>query len=62
MIKNEKKHHRSRYPRINLAFYDDHLDFCREQALKQHLSITQYVNSLIAREQAQKKQQQQNKG
>lgn len=40
-------------PRINLAFYDDHLDFCREQAQKQHLSVTQYVNSLIAREQAQ---------
>ena len=39
-------------PRINLAFYDDHLDFCRAQARQNHQSITQFVNSLIAQEKA----------
>lgn len=37
-------------PRMVIAFYDQHLDFCKEMARKQHLNVTQYVNSLIRKE------------
>lgn len=37
-------------PRMNIAFYDDHMQFCRDMAWKNHQSVTQYVNSLIAQE------------
>lgn len=37
-------------PRINMTFYDDHLEFCREMAWKKHQSVTAYVNELIAKE------------
>lgn len=37
-------------PRINFAFYGEHLAFCREMAWKKHQSITAYVNELIAKE------------
>lgn len=37
-------------PRINLAFYGEHLEFCREMAWKKHQSITAFVNELIAKE------------
>lgn len=37
-------------PKMNLAFYDEHLAFCRAMARKKHLSVTQYVNGLIAEE------------
>jgi len=40
------------FPRINIAFYDDHLDFLRYVSLKNHLSITQFVNKLVAQEMA----------
>ena len=38
------------YPRMNMAFYDDNLEFCRAMAEEEHLSITQFVNQLIAHE------------
>ena len=37
-------------PRMNMAFYGDNLDFCREMAWQKRMSITQYVNQLIAQE------------
>lgn len=38
------------WPRINLAFYDDHLKFVQYASWKNHQSITQYINSLIAKD------------
>ena len=40
------------FPRINLAFYDDHLKFLQYASWKNHQSITQYVNGLIAKDMA----------
>lgn len=37
-------------PRMNMTFYGDNLDFCREMADQNDLSITQYVNQLISQE------------
>ena len=39
-------------PRMSMAFYDDHLEYCRVMAMKNNLSITQYVNQLIAKDKA----------
>lgn len=39
-------------PRMNLAFYGDNLDFCREMAWKNRLNMTQYINRLIDAEKA----------
>ena len=41
--KSEKKKH----PRINMAFYDDNLDYVREAAYQNRMSITEYMNRLI---------------
>lgn len=41
---------KTKYPRINLAFYGDNLEFCREMAWKNHQSVTAYVNDLITAE------------
>ena len=35
------------YPRINMAFYSDNLDYVREAAYQQRVSVTEYVNRLI---------------
>lgn len=34
-------------PRINMAFYGDNLDYVREAAHQNRMSITEYVNKLI---------------
>lgn len=34
-------------PRINMAFYEDNLEFLQYAAWKNRMSITQYVNQLI---------------
>lgn len=39
-------------PRINMAFYDDNLKFAQYASWKNRQSITQFVNSLIAKEMA----------
>ena len=39
-------------PHINMAFYGEHLEFCREMAWKKHQSVTAFVNDLIAAEMA----------
>lgn len=49
---SNKTSNTSKEPRINIAFYDDHLEFCRAMALKSHQSVTRYVNCLIAQEKA----------
>lgn len=50
MVKKAKEKRND--PRINMTFYDDHLKFCRFVAYKNHQSITQYVNNLIAQDMA----------
>lgn len=35
------------YPRINMAFYGDNLDYVREASYQQRMSVTEYVNRLI---------------
>lgn len=37
-------------PRINMAFYDDNLEFLQYAAWKNHMSITQYVNLLVSKD------------
>lgn len=39
-------------PRMNLAFYDDNLEFCQEMAWRNRLNTTQYINQLISAEKA----------
>lgn len=41
-------------PRINMAFYDDNLEYLREAAWKNRMSVTQYVNYLVAEDRKQK--------
>lgn len=43
----ETKGRKQKYPRINLAFYGDNLDYVREAAYQNRMSITEYVNHLI---------------
>lgn len=35
---------------MNMTFYGDNLEFCREMADQNDLSVTQYVNQLISQE------------
>lgn len=39
-------------PRMNLAFYDDNLEFCQEMAWRNRMNTTQYINQLISAEKA----------
>ena len=39
---------KQKHPRINLAFYADHLDYVQEAAWENRTSVTGYVNRLIA--------------
>lgn len=43
----QPKNEKGKHPRINLAFYDDNLDYVREAAWKNRMSITEYMNHLI---------------
>lgn len=38
---------KQKHPRINMAFYDDNLDYLRDAAWKAKMSVTEYVNGLI---------------
>ena len=38
---------KKKHPRINMAFYDDNLDYVREAAYQSRMSITEYMNRLI---------------
>ncbi len=38
---------KQKYPRINMAFYDDNLDYVREASYQSRMSVTEYVNKLI---------------
>lgn len=52
MARTKNSRQRRNDPRMNIAFYDNHLQFCRDMAWKNHQSVTQYVNGLIAQEMA----------
>lgn len=45
---------KQKYPRINMAFYDDNLEYVREAAYKSRMSVTEYVNQLIAEDKQRK--------
>ena len=45
---NKQAARKQKYPRINLAFYADHLDYVQEAAWQNRTSVTGYVNRLIA--------------
>ena len=38
---------KQKYPRINMAFYDDNLEYVKEAAYQARMSVTEYVNQLI---------------
>ena len=38
---------RQKHPRINLAFYGENLEYVREAAFQERMSVTEYVNQLI---------------
>lgn len=38
---------KQKHPRINMAFYDDNLDYVREASYQSRMSVTEYVNKLI---------------
>ena len=40
-------HRKQKYPRINMAFYGDNLDYVREAAYENRISVTEYINQLI---------------
>lgn len=44
---------KQKYPRINLAFYDDNLAYVQEAAYQNRMSVTAYVNHLIEQDQKQ---------
>lgn len=46
----QPKNRKQKYPRINLAFYDDNLEYVREAAYQSRVSITEYVNKLIKKD------------
>lgn len=43
----QSTHRKQKYPRINMAFYDDNLEYVREAAYRKRLSVTEYINQLI---------------
>lgn len=45
---NTQETRRHKHPRINMAFYDDHLEYLQIISRVKGISITQYVNDLIA--------------
>lgn len=38
---------KQKYPRINMAFYGDNLEYVREAAYEKRISVTEYINQLI---------------
>lgn len=38
---------KQKYPRINMAFYGDNLEYVREAAYEKRVSVTEYINQLI---------------
>lgn len=39
---------KQKHPRINMAFYGDHLDYLKDAAWAARISVTEYVNNLVA--------------
>lgn len=50
----QPKNRKQKYPRINLAFYDDNLEYVREAAYQSRMSVTEYINSLITKDKEEK--------
>lgn len=44
----QEEQKKKKLPRINMAFYDDHLEYLQLISRVKGFSITQYVNELIA--------------
>lgn len=38
---------KQKHPRINMAFYDNHLEYLQDAAWRNKMSITEYVNKLV---------------
>lgn len=38
---------KQKHPRINMAFYGDNLEYLREAAYRNRISVTEYVNKLV---------------
>ena len=38
---------KQKYPRINMAFYGDNLEYVRDAAYENRVSVTEYINQLI---------------
>jgi hypothetical protein len=45
---------KQKHPRINMAFYGDHLDYLKETAWEARMSVTEYVNALVAEDRKKK--------
>lgn len=45
---------KQKHPRINMAFYDNNLEYVREAAYQARMSVTEYVNKLIKEDQQRK--------
>lgn len=43
-----------KHPRINMAFYGDHLDYLKDAAWAARMSVTEYVNALVAEDRKKK--------
>lgn len=43
----QRTQRKQKHPRINMAFYDDNLEYVREAAYQERMSATEYVNKLI---------------
>lgn len=39
---------KQKHPRINMAFYGDNLDYLKDAAWAARISVTEYVNNLVA--------------
>lgn len=43
-----------KHPRINMAFYGDNLDYLKDVAWAARMSVTEYVNALVAEDRKKK--------
>ena len=49
-LMHEGKPREQKHPRINMAFYDDNLEYVREAAYQNRMSVTKYMNELIKKD------------
>lgn len=45
--KEQDTQRKQKHPRINMAFYDNHLEYLQDVAWRNKMSITEYVNKLV---------------